>query len=137
MNHPALPSLFLIVSAILPLLTLLQGHERVEVGLEEHVLRFRRSVAPQGEVEERWLPGGRFAVFLHSGPHVDLPLTYERIYGAWLPEGNERLTESPAFEVYLDRPGNVAPEKLRTLVHVPLHEENVGQGSLVLGKPWG
>jgi len=117
-------------------------HDDPDITAAEHLrydacLRFRRSVAPQGEVEERWLPGGRYAVFLHRGPHVDLPLTYERIYGAWLPEGNERLTESPAFEVYLDRPGNVAPEKLRTLVHVPLHEENVGQGSLVLGKPWG
>ncbi len=87
-------------------------------------LRFRLPAAPRGEVEERWLPGGRYAVFLHRGPHADLPQTYDQIYGAWLPAGNERLGESPAFEVYLDQPGRVPAEKLRTWIHVPLLERS-------------
>jgi AraC family transcriptional regulator len=83
-------------------------------------LRFRLPAAPRDGVAERLLPGGRHAVFPHLGPHANLPETYERIYGSWLPESDERLGEDPAFEVYLDHPERTAPEKLRTLIHLPL-----------------
>ena len=83
-------------------------------------LRFRLPAAPRKGVAERVLPGGRHAVFLHCGPHAQLPLTYDRIYGAWLPESGEYLGEPPAFEVYLDHPERTSPEKLRTLIYLPL-----------------
>jgi AraC family transcriptional regulator len=83
-------------------------------------IRFRWPLAPRGEVGQRVLPGGRHAVFLHRGPHRDLPDTYARIYGAWLPDSDERLGENPAFEVYLDHPARTPPAQLRTLIHVPL-----------------
>ncbi len=83
-------------------------------------LHFRLPATPRDGVSERVLPGGLHAVFLHRGPHADLPASYARIYGAWLPESGERLGEEPAFEVYLDQPGRIAPENLRTLIHLPL-----------------
>ena len=102
-------------------------HDDPEITAAENLrydacLRFRLRAAPRGDLEERCLPGGRHAVFLHQGPHAELPATYARIYDAWLPAGRERLGESPAFEVYLDQPGRVPTEKLRTLIHLPLLE---------------
>jgi len=80
----------------------------------------RRTLAPCGELAEQTLPGGRHAVFLHRGPHDRLVETYDRIYGTWLPGGDEQLGEAPAFEVYLDHPERAPAEKLRTLIHLPL-----------------
>lgn len=82
----------------------------------------RRPLRARGELAEQTLPGGRHAVFLHRGPHARLEETYARIYGAWLPGSGDTLADTPAFEVYLDHPERVAPEKLRTLIHLPLRD---------------
>lgn len=83
-------------------------------------IRFRWPLAPRREVGQRILAGGRHAVFLHRGPHAELPSTYARIYGEWLPRAGHALGEDPAFEVYLDHPERTPAERLRTLIHLPL-----------------
>ncbi len=100
-------------------------HDDPEITASENLrydacLRFRLPAAPRDGVAERVLPAGRHAVFLHRGPHLGLSRTYASIYGAWLPESGEILGEGPAFEVYLDHPGRIASERLRTLIHLPL-----------------
>ncbi len=85
-------------------------------------IHLRRAFPPRGELAEQVIAGGRHAVFLHRGPHNRLVETYDRIYGGWLPSAHEQLGEAPAFEVYLDHPDRVDPEKLRTLIHLPLRD---------------
>jgi AraC family transcriptional regulator len=83
-------------------------------------LTVRIPLRPRGELAEKIIPGGRHAVFLHRGPHALLPQTYDRLYGDWLPRSGERLSEAPAFELYLDHPDHTSPDRLRTLIHLPL-----------------
>ena len=74
----------------------------------------------RSDIDRKSISGGRHAVFLHRGPHADLPATYDRIYGHWLPHSEENLADAPAFELYLDHPDHVPPDRLRTLIHLPL-----------------
>lgn len=102
-------------------------HDDPDITAPEHVrydacLHLRRRLLAHGELAEQVIPGGRHAVFLHVGPHDRLVETYDRIYGAWLPSAREEPAEAPAFEVYLDHPDRIAPEKLRTLIHLPLRD---------------
>lgn len=83
-------------------------------------IHLRRAFRPEGELGEQVIAGGRYAVFLHRGPLDQLSETYDSIYGGWLPSSQEVLGEAPAFEIYLDHPERTKPEKLRTLIHVPL-----------------
>ena len=83
-------------------------------------LVLRRAHSPRGELAEKVIPGGRHAVFMHRGEHARLVETYDRIYGAWLPDSEEKLGEAPAFEIYLDHPERTPAEKIRTLIHLPL-----------------
>ncbi|MDY0061650.1 MAG: AraC family transcriptional regulator [Myxococcota bacterium] len=79
-----------------------------------------REVEPEGEVGLKTIPGGKYAVFLHTGPFEGFAQTYDRIFKAWLPGSGERLREEPCFEVYLDSPEQVKPEDRRTEIWVPL-----------------
>ena len=64
-------------------------------------LRLRRTIAVPRNLAQAELPAGRVAVFEHRGPHVRLPETYDRIFGAWLPASPEQLAEFPPYEVCL------------------------------------
>jgi len=79
-----------------------------------------RPVTPEGEVGVRTLPAGRIAVFLHKGPYEELSKTYEAIYGSWLPASGAELAERPNYEIYLNMPGETAPEELLTEICLPL-----------------
>jgi AraC family transcriptional regulator len=79
-----------------------------------------RPVRPEGEFGVLELPGGKYAVATHKGPHDTLGRTYAGIYGGWLPKSGYDLRDSPAFEEYLNSPTNARPEDLLTLIHVPV-----------------
>ena len=79
-----------------------------------------RPVQPEGEIGVTELPGGKYAVVTHRGPYSRLGLTYQRVFGGWLPKSGHELRNSPAFEQYLNSPQNTSPEDLVTLIHVPL-----------------
>ncbi|MGB7759229.1 MAG: AraC family transcriptional regulator [Bryobacteraceae bacterium] len=79
-----------------------------------------RPVSPEGEFGVMELPGGRYAVATHRGPHEGLGKAYQRIYGAWLPKSGYELRDAPAFEQYLNSPQTARPEDLLTLIHVPV-----------------
>lgn len=64
--------------------------------------------------------GGKYAVMAHKGPYATFPAAYEWLYGTWLPQSGEQVRAAPPFELYLNHPGNAAPEDLRTDVCVPL-----------------
>lgn len=67
-------------------------------------LALNRPVQPEGEFGITELPGGRYAVFTHHGPHDTLGRTYERFFGGWLPKSGHELRDSEAFEDYLNSP---------------------------------
>ncbi len=79
-----------------------------------------RPLAPDGEVGVQTIPGGRYAKFLHCGPHENLLATYDAIFGDWLPRSGERLRDEPGFELYLNSPDTAAPADLRTEIWLPL-----------------
>ncbi len=79
-----------------------------------------REVAPAGAVGVQTVPGGRYAVFLHCGPHEKLMSTYDAIFGDWLPRSGEALRDQSGFELYLHTPETAAPADLRTEIWLPL-----------------
>lgn len=57
---------------------------------------------PEG-VLAKTLPGGRYAVFTHTGPAATLPQTYDYIWGSWTLTTDEVLDDREDFEVYDSR----------------------------------
>jgi AraC family transcriptional regulator len=79
-----------------------------------------REVKPEGEVGQKTIAGGKYAVFLHAGAYEGFQQTYDQIFKAWLPGSGEKLREEPCFEVYLNSPDQAKPEDLRTEIWLPL-----------------
>lgn len=73
-----------------------------------------------GDIGVKQIAGGKYAVFLHTGPYTGLGGAYERIFGQWLPESGCELRDSPCFEKYINSPDRVPAEKLKTEIYVPL-----------------
>jgi effector-binding domain-containing protein len=71
-----------------------------------------------GAVGASALPGGRVAVVTHVGPYATLGDTWRR-GEASLAEARERGS-GPAWELYVDDPDLVAPDRLRTEITFPL-----------------
>lgn len=85
----------------------------IEVGLD---------VEPEGEIGVQEIPGGVFAVALHKGPYENLSRTYGILFGQWLVSQRAEAGDPPSVERYLNHPGSVAPEDLKTEVAVRLHQ---------------
>lgn len=79
-----------------------------------------REVKPEGEVGQKTIAGGKYAVFLHAGSYGGFQQTYDQIFKSWLPGSGENLREEPCFEIYLNRPDQVKPEDLRTEIWLPI-----------------
>ncbi len=77
-------------------------------------------VALAAPLEEVRLPAGRHAVLTYTGPYAGLPAAYDQLYGIWLPQSGEAPADTPPFEVYLNSPMDVPPEKLVTEICMPL-----------------
>jgi AraC family transcriptional regulator len=45
------------------------------------------------------IPGGRYAVFLHTGLAADAPITFGYIFGIWLPQSGYQVDMRPHFEI--------------------------------------
>ncbi len=76
--------------------------------------------APNGRLELREIPGGRYAVTLHVGPYAELDRTYKQVYGEWLPRSGEEPADAPIVEEYLNDARTVPPTELRTVIWLPL-----------------
>lgn len=81
----------------------------VEIGIPT-----KEKLPAKDDIKPAEIPGGRYAVSLHIGPYDNLSETYNRII-AWLPE-NQEEPGGPAYEFYMNDPGEVVPEKLETMV---------------------
>ncbi|HJQ21047.1 MAG TPA: AraC family transcriptional regulator [Gemmatimonadaceae bacterium] len=73
---------------------------------------------PTSLTEQR-LPAGRYACTLHVGPYERLGDVWQRLLGEWLPASGKRI-DGLSYELYLNMPGEVPPEQLRTEICVPV-----------------
>ena len=102
------------------------GHDNPNV-TDEDKLRFDaciswddKTVQPQGEISNKIIDGGKYAMFLHKGAYENLKLTYDMI-GDWIVESGTNLGDKPMFEKYLNRdPRRTKPENLKTEIYVPI-----------------
>ena len=90
---------------------------RIDAGL---VLPDHVEVQTNGDADFQTLPGGRVAVFLHTGPYSKLNETWSTIYADWLPSSGETPRNVPPYEVYVDDPSSTPPAELRTEIHIPI-----------------
>lgn len=82
-------------------------------------------VVPEGVVlpaalrEER-LPAGRYACTVHVGSYAELGDVWARFMGEWLPASGHRAGAGACYESYLNTPGDVPEEELRTELYLPI-----------------
>lgn len=64
---------------------------------------------PEG-FETLKLDGGLYAVFIHKGLPSNFPVTFQHIFGVWLPQSDYLLDNRPHFEVLGEKYKNNDPE---------------------------
>jgi AraC family transcriptional regulator len=74
---------------------------------------------PDGLVEQR-IAAGRYAHTVHVGPYEQLGDVWARLLGEWVPGSGNRIGEGVSYEIYLNTPGQVPKDQLRTELYVPL-----------------
>lgn len=79
-----------------------------------------KDAIPKGEIGVKDMPGGRFALFVYTGPYDKLDAAYDTIYAQLLPEAGLQLRDAPCFDKYKNHPGRTAPEKLKTEIYIPV-----------------
>lgn len=79
-----------------------------------------RNLKPEGEFGTLKLSGGKYAVFTLFGPYSGLKALYNYIYFKWIPQNSYILRNSMPFEMYLNSPDEVKPEKLKTEIYIPI-----------------
>jgi AraC family transcriptional regulator len=76
----------------------------------------------KGELEEKVLRGGKYAVFTHKGKYSNLDMTFQQIRLKWLPKSKEKLDETrTSFCEYVDMEKmKTNPQELITKIYIPL-----------------
>lgn len=68
----------------------------------------------EGEIVEKQLPAGRYAVTMHKGSHTNMRDTVLALYRDWLPKSNEELGDLPCIFCYHNFAHEVAETELLT-----------------------
>lgn len=68
----------------------------------------------KGEVVEKRLPAGRYAVTMHKGSHDNIGDTVYALYRDWLPKSGEELADLPCIFCYYNFEHEVAETELLT-----------------------
>jgi AraC family transcriptional regulator len=72
-----------------------------------------------GDLEEVWLPAGRYLVAEHVGHPSGLPQAWQRVYREHIPAGGHTLRDDITFEIY--RSGDHSdPDAMRTELYAPI-----------------
>ena len=102
------------------------GHDNPNIN-NENKLRYDacitwddKTVQPEGEISNKTIAGGKYAVFMHKGSYDNLKLTYDSI-ADWIVQSGIILADKPMFEKYLNRdPRRTKVENLKTEIYVPI-----------------
>lgn len=73
---------------------------------------------PQPGVME--IPGGRYAIFRHTGDYSLLHRFYRRIYEEWFPKSKYRPQSTFSFEMYMNQPASTPETELVTDIYIPV-----------------
>jgi len=83
-------------------------------------MTIRKTVIPEGEIGVKTIEGGRYAIFRHKGSYNHLNDSYQYIYSTWMAESGAEPDDKPCFEIYINSPDKVSPEKLITDIYIPI-----------------
>ena len=72
------------------------------------------------QVDIHTIEKGRYAVFEHLGPYQNLFQTWNMAYYTCAFAGEEKLRDTPSFEIYLNSPAVIPPEELMTKIYIPV-----------------
>jgi AraC family transcriptional regulator len=80
------------------------------------------TIKGKGEVGEKVLKGGKYAVFTHKGRYANLEKTFSQIFIKWLPASKEKLDETrDCFCEYLNMENiKIKPQELITKIYIPI-----------------
>lgn len=99
-------------------------HDPRDVPAEEFrfdlALEVPKNYELDGQVEERVLPAGRYAVTTHKGNRYNIGDTIDTIYRDWLPNSDEELADMPCVFCYRNFEHEVAATELLTDIWVLL-----------------
>lgn len=74
---------------------------------------------PDG-LEEVHLVGGKYAVLQFKGDYEGIKVSYDHLFGKWLPNSGEEPADAPSYELYLNDPAETPVEELLTEIYLPL-----------------
>ncbi len=60
---------------------------------------------PKGEVGQKILHGGRFALFIHHGPYTEIENSFKAIFRCWYPTSSQELADIPPICEMTDQKG--------------------------------
>lgn len=66
------------------------------------------------------IPGGRYAIFRHTGDYSLLHKFYQRIYEEWFPKSKYRPQSTFSFEMYMNHPDSTLKTELITDIYIPV-----------------
>ena len=66
------------------------------------------------------IPGGRYAIFRHTGDYSLLHKFYRRIYEEWFPKSKYRPQSPFSFEMYMNHPDSTLKTELITDIYIPV-----------------
>lgn len=68
----------------------------------------------EGNIVEKYLPSGRYAIAMHKGSHDSIDETIYYLYREWLPNAGEELSDFPCVFCYYNVEHEVAETELLT-----------------------
>lgn len=74
---------------------------------------------PEG-LKEVHLVGGKYAVLQFKGDYEGIKVSYDHLFGKWLPNSGEEPADAPSYELYLNDPAETPVEELLTEIYLPL-----------------
>ena len=76
------------------------------------------SLSGKGDIQIGEIAGGSYAASIHVGPYNEIAPAYSALT-EWV-EGEGHKTTGVAYEIYLNDPAEIPPEKLQTQILSPL-----------------
>lgn len=73
-----------------------------------------------GDLDEVWLPAGRFLKGEHVGHPSGLPEAWAALYRQHLPDSGQQLRDDICFEVYVVGHEAASPERMQTDLYAPI-----------------
>lgn len=86
---------------------------------------FFKGLAQQQQLEHYTLQGGRYACFIHQGPHNTMWQTISQVYAHWVLPNQIRLKDQHIVQRYLNNPAETDAEKLITELYFAVESDAI------------